>query len=109
MQIEIKAVRGLHATPGDLSAQIEGNRHVLPIDVADALRKDGIRTAEDLLSYMMAFPSSLASALHWSLGDVGSAAERLKDELEGHVSDEQLRGERRPARVFGARNPDELG
>ena len=92
----------------DLSAHLKGNSLDLPTDVAVALRSDGIRTAEDLLSYMAAFPSSLASILHWSLRDVRSAADRLKKELRGHVPEEQLNFKRRPTRVFGARNPSEL-
>jgi hypothetical protein len=59
--------------PGDLNAHVQDDKLLLPREVADALRKDGVRTAEDLLSYMTAFPSSVAYQLHWSLLDDSNA------------------------------------
>ena len=108
MQIEIDAAGKRHATPGDSSAHVAGDRLDMPKDIAIALRADGIRTAEELLSYMAAFPTSLAYILHWSLSDVQRATYPLKNELRGHIPDEQLNFERGPERVFGARNPEEL-
>jgi hypothetical protein len=97
-----------HPVPGNLNAHLRGDKLVLPKEIADVLRKDGVRTAEDLLSYFIAFPSSVAHTLHWSLGDVSNAAAQLRMELKGHVADDRLQPQLRPNPPLGARNPDGL-
>jgi hypothetical protein len=94
--------------PGDLNAHVQDDKLLLPREVADALRKDGVRTAEDLLSYMTAFPSSVAYQLHWSLLDVSNAAAKLRTELEGHIPSDRLHPKPRLNPPLGARDPSEL-
>jgi hypothetical protein len=96
------------AVPGDLNAHVQDDKLMLPREVVDAVRKDGVRTAEDLLSYMTTFPSSVAYQLHWSLGDVSNAAAKLRAELEGHIPNNRLHPQLRPNPPLGARDPDEL-
>src|SRR5215831_4280745 len=63
-----------HPVPGNLKAHFCGNTLLLPKGVVDVLRKDGVRTAEDLMSYIQAFPSGVADSLRWSISDVNNAA-----------------------------------
>lgn len=95
------------AVPGDLNAHVRDDKLLLPREVAEALRKDGVRTAEDLLSYITAFPSSVAYELHWSLRDVTDAAAKLRTELEGHVPNDRLRPKLHPNPSLGARDPND--
>lgn len=97
-----------HPAPGNLRAHVCGDRLCLPKEVVAALHGEGVRTAEDLLSYIMAFPSSLAYTLHWSIGDVSNAEAQLCKELQGHVPADRLIRQSRPNPPLGARDPDSL-
>lgn len=94
--------------PGNLKAYLRGNKLLLPREFADALRRDGVRTAEDLMSYIQAFPSSVAHTLHWSVGDVNNATAKLRTELQGHISDAHLHPQWRANPPLGALDPDDL-
>jgi len=97
-----------HPVPGNLKAHFCGNTLLLPKGVVDVLRKDGVRTAEDLMSYIQAFPSGMADSLRWSISDVNNAAVKLRKELRAHIADEHLDPQSRPNPPLGARNPDDL-
>jgi hypothetical protein len=94
--------------PGNLKAHVQDNKLLLPNIVVAALHRDGVRTAEDLMSYILAFPSSVADILHWSLVDVERATTKLRRELKGHVSDAHLHPQWRPNPPLGALDPDDL-
>lgn len=94
--------------PGDLKAQVRDGKLLLPKAFAEGLQRDGIRTAEDLLSYIHAFPSSVAAALDWTAADVGKAANALRETLKGHVAENHLYPPTRSRPPLGARDPDEL-
>jgi hypothetical protein len=96
------------ATPGNLNAHLKGNKLLLPKDLARVLREQGVRTAEDLMSYMQSFPSGVAETLHWSMQDVSRATARLRSELRGRVGQDFLQPSRRPNPPLGARDPDDL-
>ena len=108
MAVAIESTADERAAPGDFHARIMGDKLVLPKEVADALQRLGVRTAEDLMSYLQAFPSSVADALHWSVGDVRSATQNLKEKLRGHIGEEHLNPTSRPNLPRGARDPDDL-
>jgi hypothetical protein len=93
---------------GNLKAHLRGNKLLLPRELVDALRRDGVRTAEDLMSYIDSFPSSVARTLHWSVGDVNNAKAVLRTQLVGQIADDHLRPQRRPNPTLGARDPDDL-
>ena len=108
MAVAIEATTDERAAPGDFHARIIGEKLVLPKEVAEALQRQGVRTAEDLMSYLQAFPSGVADALHWSVGDVGRATQNLRETLRGHIGEEHLDTAPRPNLPMGARDPDDL-
>ena len=108
MQALIIQATNKKARPGDLAAQVEDQELRLPRAVALAMEREGIRTAADLLSYMQAFPSAVASLLHWQQRDVMEALARLKAQLAGRVPDEVLEPGRFPEPIPGALDPDLL-
>ena len=91
-----------------LGAHLRGSKLLMPNKFATALRNNGIGTAEDLISYMISFPSAAGYILQWSAEDVGKATRRLRRQLKGHVPPEILRPPELPRRATGARNPDTL-
>ncbi len=105
--VTIEGTADESAAPGDFHGRIIGDKLVLPKEVAEVLRRQGVRTAEDLMSYLQAFPSSVADALHWSVGDVGRATQNLREALRGHIGEEHLNPMSRPNLPMGARDPDE--
>ena len=103
-------IEGIDERPvrGNLKAHVRGNKLLLPKTVVAALHRDGVRTAEDLMSYIQAFPSSVADTLHWSILDVTHATTKLRQELQGHISDAHLHPQWRPTPPLGALDPDDL-
>lgn len=91
--------------PGDLRVRISGNTIYIPSAAADEFSRHGVRTAADMLSYLEAYPSAVGSAFGWSDQDVAAAANRLRTELKGKVSDSLLSPEQRTTPPLGARNP----
>jgi hypothetical protein len=94
--------------PGNLKAHVRGNKLLLPRKFAFTLEREGVRTAEDLMSYILSFPSSVAETLQWSAADVNSATSKLRKQLRGHISDALLRLQRHPDPPMGAMDPDDL-
>ena len=93
---------------GSFQVRVSGNKLLVPRSLAEALHKDGVRTAEDLVSYVQSFPSSVADTLQWSMSDVQDAVVKLKKELQGHVGDSHLNPVTRSKPGLGARDPKEL-
>jgi hypothetical protein len=110
MEMNALAIQPAHEqpAPGDLHAHIAGDKLFLPEEFARAVLKDGVRTAEDLLAYMQAFPSAVAETLHWPVQDVIRATERLRVILRGRIDDQFLRPSTRQSPPLGAMDPDDL-
>src|SRR4051794_22218659 len=94
--------------PGDLKAEVRGDTLLLPRSVVKAARDNGIHTAEELLSYIEAFPTSMASVLNWTVPDMSIAIAGLKQQLRGHLPDEQIDVRQRARPAFGALDPRDL-
>ncbi|WP_459853774.1 hypothetical protein [Dongia sp. agr-C8] len=90
---------------GDFQAKLSEDALLLPREVSDAAAQQGIRTAEDLLSYLQAFPTAIASQLQWRNEDVTLATQRLRQQLAGRVNPVHLDQTQRPNPPFGARPP----
>lgn len=92
-------------TPGDFHAHVTDGILYLPKDLADTAQSIGVRTAEDLLSYVTSYPSSIASVLHWSLEDVAKGTALLQSQLKGYVDPIHLNPPTRKELPMGARAP----
>ena len=95
------------ASPGDLHVRVSGDQLLVPAPVCRALAGQGLRTATDLLSYLVAFPSAVAHSLHWNHGEVAKAVDRLRIDLAGYI-DTDAYSARRPNPPLGALSPDDL-
>src|SRR5687768_17213145 len=102
--MKIKAIPEPYV-PGDFGAAVQDDTLTVPTTVASSLAAMSITTAEDLLSYVQAFPNAVACQLGWSVVDLHTAAERLTTTLEGHVDEGLLHQEPELRRGFGARDP----
>ena len=91
--------------PGDFGAKVSGNHLLLAQEVAQRLAGISINTAEDLIVYTHSFPSTVASQLGWSLGELDQAAKLLVVVLEGHVDPRFLHPSPAVDYGFGALNP----
>lgn len=67
----------VHAEPGNLHATLSGERLLVPQDVLKALSPQRFRNAEEFHTYLSAFPTACATALHWSVDDCVQAAQKL--------------------------------
>ena len=101
-------IRSEHSTsrPGDLGARVHDHDLLLPDEVAQLFAIFGVRDAVTLLAYLYAFPSSVASGLHWDIQEVTQAREKLRKLLKGHVDSRFLIEPRSaPNRAYGAIDP----
>lgn len=96
------------AHPGDFGARLAGGRLWLPREIVEPLSRFSVRTAEDLLAYVGAFPSAIAEALGWRLDEVERARESLVSALREHLDPALF--ERTPTfdPPLGAFDPSEL-
>lgn len=78
---------------------------MLPPDVIGAFERLAVRNGAELVSYLQAFPASVASALGWSFDEVLQGRTRLLDQLRGVLPEEILKPAPLPARGFGALPP----
>lgn len=106
--VGIMPTEGRHAHPGDFDARLADGKLWLPREIVEPLSRLPVRTAEDLLAYLGAFPSAIAEALGWRLDEVERARESLVDELRGHLDPALF--ERTPTfnPPLGAFDPSEL-
>lgn len=102
--IQIATAHEKIAQPRDFDVEVRGSTVVVPRNVATALEKLRVHTAEEFVSQVRCAPSAFAAELGWNVGDVLQATERLVKALRGIVSDELL-GQIRPRRRYGALNP----
>ena len=86
---------------GDLGATVEAETLKLPAEVIRSLAASQVRTAEELLSLLQAFPGALAGALGWELEDIQAAKQRLRETLRGHLRPEFFRDEPPLKRRYG--------
>jgi hypothetical protein len=98
------------STPGDFAATVDeaGSRLLVPQDLSDKLTAQGIRTASELVSYLLSFPTAAAKDLNWSIEDVSRGLDQLKDQLRGHVDDFILDPPEHPKRGYGGLNAADL-
>jgi len=94
-----------HASKNGFGAEVLGSRLLVPQDLAVALDRLSVRTAEDFISYLHAFPGTLATLLNWSLDDIIDARSSLISKLHGVVDENILDPPTIPQRAYGARFP----
>ena len=90
---------------GDLRARVHDGTLLVPERVVVALSPLNVRDAVDLLSYLQAFPSSVASQLGWDTSDVHHALSLLRGQLRGLVDKEILDPPVRTEPSYGALHP----
>jgi hypothetical protein len=103
-------IKGIPSTwsRGDFGAVVRGSDLTLPQEVAETFVKHGVRNADDLVSYVQTFPSSIARDLQWDVTDVFHGLTRLRTQLSGYVADDVLNPPQRHAKGYGAMNPARL-
>jgi hypothetical protein len=69
---------GLQVRPGSFSVRIEGDVLVIPAELARFARDEHLCSAEELVGYLQAFPSSIASPLGWKHEAVVAATQQLR-------------------------------
>jgi hypothetical protein len=89
----------------DFGAEVSGTQLLVPEDVARALERLSIRTAEEFVSYLYSFPGAIAATLGWKLEAVLHARDGLVTKLRGIVPDDLLDPMPTIRRVYGARAP----
>jgi hypothetical protein len=94
-----------HASPPDFGVEVLGSSLLVPQDLAVALDRLSVRTAEDFISYLHTFPGTVAALLNWSLDDVIDARSSLISRLHGIVDENILDPPQPPQRTYGARFP----
>lgn len=103
--LRIKPVEA-EVEPGDFGIVVKEPDLLVPEAVVHAVPPGDIRTVTDFVSYMDAFPSAVASLLHWSVSDVHHGLGKLRAQLRGHVDDSVVEPVRRPRFAYGALNPN---
>jgi hypothetical protein len=94
-----------YANKHDFGVEVLGSRLLVPQDLAIALDRLSVRTAEDFVSYLHTFPGTVAALLNWSLEDVIEARSSLISRLHGVVDENILDPPPIPQRTYGARFP----
>jgi hypothetical protein len=104
VRLKIKAAERT-AKPGDFGASIEGSDLLLPEEIANVFNTYGLHEVTEILSYVDAFPSTIATDLHWSPSDVQDGLIALRQQLSGYVDEAFLTAKRGPQRRYGALPP----
>lgn len=94
-----------YANKQDFGVEILGSRLLVPQDLAVALDRLSVRTAEEFVSYLHSFPSTVAAMLNWSVQDVIDARSSLISRLQGVVDEKILDPPKVQRRAYGARFP----
>lgn len=105
LPLKLKPLPLLSARPGDFGARVAGDSLLVPKQVLSALETLAIRNGVELVSYVNAFPSSVAAALGWSADEVARARASLVSTLHGVLPDDILNPSPVPLRGFGALPP----
>lgn len=96
-----------YANKNDFGAEVLGSNLMVPQDLAVALDRLSVRTADDFISYLHSFPDTLAALLNWTLQDVLNARTSLISRLHGVVDENILDPPPLRRRAYGARFPIE--
>jgi hypothetical protein len=94
-----------YANKQDFGVEVLGSRLLVPQDLAVALDRLSVRTAEDFVSYLYSFPGAVAALLNWSVEDVIDARSSLISRLHGVVDEKILEPPKVQQRAYGARFP----
>ncbi len=96
-------------TPGDFGAFVFEDRLHVPPSLCESLRRLGLCSVEDFVTYANAFPSALADELGWRIEDLDRARMTLIASLRGHVRSEILSPSDPPKFGYGALDPRHIG
>ena len=105
--LSIVAVQKEVPAPGDFGIVVKDTALEVPQPVLNCMNEKP-RSAEEVYDLASCFPSGFMQGLGWSLPEVKKAAEKLKQQLIGHVDDQFFSPLLPMRRGFGARDPKEL-
>lgn len=105
MPLPISPSAALSTSKGNLGALVEAGRLLVPQELVPILRRLQVQSAEDLVSYLAAFPTAVAHALGWSPESLREAEIELSRQLRGHVNEDLLSMPAGIERGFGALDP----
>jgi hypothetical protein len=86
----------------DFDLSVQGRTVLVSQATYDACQRLNIKTVEALISSAEAFPSSLASAMGWSIQELQSALAAARQRLTGVVDETYLTIQAHPQLTFGA-------
>jgi hypothetical protein len=104
-RLRLETVKGRTPSKADFGVSVVDDRLEVPEQLADALRRLSVRTAEELVAIVESFPSAVAHALGWEEEEVRRAQGGLIRKLRGSVPDALLASRWPSAPAMGARNP----
>lgn len=91
---------------GHFGCVVTNDRILIPTRLASLLASRNLTTVEEFVAYLQAFPSDLASALHWSDAELDGARDELAEQLRGIVPPDILDPPNHPDPPFGALLPE---
>ena len=95
----------LHSKRTDFNARVKGESLELPTELAQYVRRNRVRNANQLMSMLFTFPTSFADELGWALSDIEAARSRLVVQLSGKIPEGYLKPVRRRRVIGGAVRP----
>lgn len=93
------------ANPGNFNVAVEPGYLFAPVHLAHWLASVDVRSAEEFVSFVHSFPTSVATALGWTNHDVERARDMLVGQLRGIVRNDVLYPPQPPKRFEGTRPP----
>lgn len=69
----------------NFGAEVKDGKLVVPLELLQKIERTHFQFTEQLISLMVAYPSSFVHCLGWSLKEVETATEGLKDMLRGYI------------------------
>lgn len=105
LPLQLKPLATNTTRAGDFGARVAGDTLLVPQHVLEALEKLAVRNGVELVSFVNTFPSSVASALGWSIDEVAQARTALLKDLQGVLPDDVLNPATSARRGFGAIPP----
>lgn len=106
--MEIVVNESTVATPGNFNAKLIGGSLGLPADIVQKLKMIGVKTAEELITFLDNFPTSMQIAIGWSFQDLTLSRVALAEILQDQIHDEILNPRPREDYSFGALDPEHL-
>lgn len=86
----------LKMEPGNFGAGIKDGWLLVPVELFVLLQRNGVRSAEEAVSWLHTYPMVLAVELHWTLEQVRSARTAFVALLRGHIPDDFLEARTSP-------------